>query len=100
MDFLDSVPTAGIAPGTQSSRHSCAQPHIMQLIAIYFPNFNHPKHLMKPSIPLSLLAAALLTTAPASAFELDHSEGALSLNTTPEKLVSFDVGVLDSLAAL
>lgn len=72
----------------------------MQLIPIYFPNINHPKQLMKPSIPLSLLAAALLTTAPASAFELHHSEGALSLNTTPEKLVSFDVGVLDSLAAL
>ena len=55
---------------------------------------------MKRITPLALLGAALFTAAPVAAFELTHSEGELSLASTPEKIVSFDVGVLDTLAAL
>lgn len=55
---------------------------------------------MKITTPLALLGAALFAAAPASAFELEHSEGTLSLDATPRKVVSFDVGVLDTLAAL
>ncbi len=55
---------------------------------------------MKLNISLAFLSAALLASAPASAFELPHSKGTLALNATPEKVVSFDVGVLDTFAAL
>ncbi|NLC36765.1 MAG: iron compound ABC transporter substrate-binding protein, partial [Alcaligenaceae bacterium] len=55
---------------------------------------------MKLNTSLVFLSAALFACAPASAFELKHSEGTLSLDSAPKKVVSFDVGVLDSLAAL
>ena len=55
---------------------------------------------MKLPSTLALLGAASIAAAPAGAFELNHSEGKLSLANTPEKIVSFDVGVLDTLAAL
>lgn len=55
---------------------------------------------MKLTTTLALLGAALFTAAPVSAFELNHSEGSLKLDATPKKVVSFDVAVLDSLAAL
>ncbi len=55
---------------------------------------------MKRITPLALLGAALFSATSAAAFELVHSEGELSLPSAPEKVVSFDVGVLDTLAAL
>jgi len=55
---------------------------------------------MKLTSSLALLSAALFAAAPASAFELTHSEGTLKLDATPKKVVSFDVAVLDTLAAL
>lgn len=54
---------------------------------------------MKPIQSLAVLAAALLAAAPAAAFELNHSEGTLTLDTPPRKIVSFDLSVLDTLAA-
>lgn len=56
--------------------------------------------MMKLTPTLTLLSAALLATTPVTAFELKHAEGTLTLPSTPQKVVSFDVGVLDSLAAL
>jgi len=55
---------------------------------------------MKRTTTLALLGATLFATATATAFELNHSEGTLTLENTPKKVVSFDVGVLDTLAAL
>lgn len=56
---------------------------------------------MKPTAPLALLSFALLAaTMPAAAFELQHSEGTLSLPQAPKAIVSFDPGVLDTLATL
>lgn len=55
---------------------------------------------MKCITSMALFGATIFAGAPVSAFELLHSEGALSLASTPEKIVSFDVGVLDTLAAL
>lgn len=55
---------------------------------------------MKLTTSLALLSAALFTAAPASAFELTHSEGTLKLDAAPQKVVSFDIAVLDTLAAL
>lgn len=55
---------------------------------------------MKLTHTFALLSAALFAAAPASAFELTHSEGTLKLDATPKKVVSFDVAVLDTLAAL
>lgn len=55
---------------------------------------------MKLTSRLALLGVAYLVAAPAGAFELKHSEGELSLDRTPAKIVSFDLGVLDTLAAL
>jgi len=50
----------------------------------------------------ALLAAALLALPPAmaGAFELDHSDGTLTLAAPPARVVSFDLAVLDTLAAL
>lgn len=56
---------------------------------------------MMPLIrPLALLGAATLLSiaAPAGAFELKHSDGTLSLAAPPQKVVSFDLGVLDTLS--
>ncbi len=54
---------------------------------------------MKPST--AILATALLAASlPATAFQLQHSEGTLSLPHAPLRLVSFDLSVLDTLAAL
>lgn len=55
---------------------------------------------MKLTTTFALLGAALFASSAATAFELDHSEGTLKLETPPAKVVSFDVGVLDTLAAL
>jgi len=54
---------------------------------------------MKSISSLAILGAALLVSTPATAFELNHSEGTLSLDTAPQKIVSFDLSVLDTLAA-
>lgn len=56
---------------------------------------------MKLTPSFAFLGTALLATAlPATAFELHHSDGTLKLDTTPENVVSFDLGVLDTLATL
>lgn len=55
---------------------------------------------MKLTATLSFLSAALLCASPTLAFELTHSEGTLALDKTPQSIVSFDIGVLDTLAAL
>lgn len=55
---------------------------------------------MKLTSTIALLSTALFTAAQASAYELQHSEGTLKLDAAPKTLVSFDVGVLDTLAAL
>ncbi len=52
---------------------------------------------VKSSSRLVSLGAALLLSLPATAFELAHSEGALSLPVTPEKIVSFDLAMVDTL---
>ena len=54
---------------------------------------------MKLIKPLALFSATLLAASPAAAFELAHGEGRLSLAATPQKVVSFDLGVLDTLGA-
>jgi len=54
---------------------------------------------MKPSTPM-LASALLAASLPASAFQLQHSEGTLALPHAPSRVVSFDLGVLDTLAAL
>ena len=54
---------------------------------------------MKLTQTLAVLGTALIAVTPAAAFELDHSEGTLSLAATPEKVVSFDLAVLDTLTA-
>lgn len=46
------------------------------------------------------LAAALSVSASALAFELDHSDGTLRLDQAPQRVVSFDLGHLDTLNAL
>lgn len=55
---------------------------------------------MKLPVPLAGLAAALLLSTSATAFELAHSAGTLTLPATPEKIVTFDLAVLDSLDTL
>lgn len=52
----------------------------------------------------SFLAASglsfLLSATGVAAFELDHSAGTLKLDTPPARIVTYDLGVLDSLQAL
>lgn len=55
---------------------------------------------MKLTTSLTLLGAALLAATPVTAFELSAHEGTLALENTPKKIVSFDLGVLDTLTAL
>ncbi len=50
--------------------------------------------------PALTLFSALLASASATAFELKHSEGVLALPAEPQRIVSFELGVLDTLAAL
>lgn len=69
----------------------------MRLIIISLNSNNDP---MKRHTTLALLSATLFAVTHAGAFELEHSDGTLSLDTTPQKVVSFDIGVLDTLAAL
>lgn len=54
------------------------------------------------NIALRLLSgiALALPLAAAQAFDLEHSTGTLHLDTTPSRIVSYDLGVLDSLDAL
>lgn len=52
---------------------------------------------MKPWI---LLAGSVFASFSSFAFELPHDEVALTLPTTPEKIVTFDLGILDILHAL
>lgn len=52
---------------------------------------------MKPWI---LLAGSVFASFPSFAFELPHGEGTLTAPTTPEKIVTFDLGVLDTLHTL
>lgn len=54
---------------------------------------------MKSISSLAVLGAALFVATPAAAFQLNHSEGTLTLDTAPQKIVSFDLSVLDTLAA-
>lgn len=49
---------------------------------------------------LALGVSLLAASAAANAFELVHDEGTLALPATPKTIVSFDLGVLDSMAAL
>lgn len=46
------------------------------------------------------LGIALGLSFSAQAFELNHAEGVVKRDTTPNHIVSYDLGVLDSLAAL
>lgn len=57
---------------------------------------------MKLNKTRALIGAALfaLPIAIAGAFELEHSAGTLKLDNAPERIVSFDLAVLDSMAAL
>lgn len=47
-----------------------------------------------------LLSAILLTATPLMAFELSHSDGQLELSQAPQNIVSYDLGILDSLTTL
>src|SRR5690606_19369957 len=47
----------------------------------------------------SLVASAAPAIAAGSTFELKHSDGTLAQAAVPERIVSFDLGVLDTLAA-
>ncbi len=71
----------------------------MRLIPISNNLYLHRRN-MKIAPTLTLLSAALLASAPATAFELEHSEGVLTLPSPPQKIVSFELGVLDTLTAL
>lgn len=57
---------------------------------------------MKHTATRALFAATLITLplASAHAFELAHSKGVLKLDATPQRVVSFDLATLDTLAAL
>lgn len=55
---------------------------------------------MKLPYRLISLCAALLVSLPATAFELNHSEGTTKLASVPGKIVSYDLAVLDSLNTL
>lgn len=72
----------------------------MKIIIVYTFLLTLTDLSMKLIKPFALLSIGLLAAAPAAAFELAHSEGSLSLAAVPQKIVSFDLGVLDSLTAL
>ncbi|NGR09566.1 ABC transporter substrate-binding protein [bacterium SGD-2] len=57
---------------------------------------------MNVTFPRAFVAAALLALPllPAQAFELTHSKGVLSLDAPPQRVVSFDLATLDTLAVL
>lgn len=55
---------------------------------------------MKKISSLLVLSATLFATAPSAAFELTHAEGNLSLPAAPAKVVTFDLGVLDTFNTL
>lgn len=56
---------------------------------------------MKPTHVFTLLGASMLVaTTSAYSFELTHNDGTLSLPKPLEAIVSFDLGVLDTLSAL
>ncbi|WP_223825054.1 siderophore ABC transporter substrate-binding protein [Pseudomonas profundi] len=55
---------------------------------------------MKLLTPLAILATAVSLSAPVSAFEITHSAGTLTLDSTPEKIVTFDLAALDTLDTL
>ena len=55
---------------------------------------------MKRSLSLASLCAALTVSLPAMAFDLKHSTGSIHLADQPSRIVSYDLGVLDSLTAL
>ncbi|WP_426753820.1 siderophore ABC transporter substrate-binding protein [Myxococcus sp. Y35] len=48
----------------------------------------------------ALVASSLATALPASAFDLPHASGTLSVPATPSRLAVYDLGVLDTLNAL
>lgn len=47
-----------------------------------------------------LIGSSLLVASAANAFEIKHSDGVLTLEQTPKKIVSYDLGQLDTLTAL
>ncbi|MEI2417886.1 ABC transporter substrate-binding protein [Orrella sp. JC864] len=56
--------------------------------------------MMRTRLRALALGVSLLAGTVANAFELVHDEGTLKLPAVPETIVSFDLGVLDSLNAL
>ncbi|PRB79898.1 hypothetical protein CQ007_14955 [Pseudomonas sp. MYb185] len=84
-------------------RHRTAQRWSPQRGCAYNENTFHYQQTeahVKLSVPLAGLAAALLLSTSATAFELTHSAGTLTLPATPEKIVTFDLALLDSLDTL
>ena len=55
---------------------------------------------MKHHTRLVSLCAALMLALPATALELVHSEGVVDLQTVPNTIATFDLGVLDTLHSL
>jgi len=55
---------------------------------------------MKKIFQVMTLSAALAVAAPSMAFELEHTTGTIKSDKTPERIVSYDLSILDSLNAL
>src|SRR5690606_7024696 len=100
---LRSLPVRSASTGSIADSSRCRS----LMISIY--NATHyclPSHLsrdtMKHTATRALFAATLITLplASAHAFELAHSKGVVKLDATPQRVVSFDLGTLDTLAAL
>ena len=55
---------------------------------------------MKKIFQIMTLTATLAIAAPSLAFELEHTTGTINGDKTPERIVSYDLSILDSLNAL
>ena len=55
---------------------------------------------MKAFIPLASACASLALAWPVQAFDLTHSDGVVQAETTPQRIISYDLSVADSLNAL